>query len=133
MTLILTNDDVAKLVTMRECIDIIEEGFRALGRGEASGRPRSLNYSPLKPGEPDDYYAFTTCDAALPSRQTHILRITSDRMAIRRDGGDFDQLTGASITPRAVVKAIKETLLYFEAHRDDVFARIGVPAEAEQE
>lgn len=55
------------------------------------------------------------------------------RWAIRRDGGDFDQLTGASITPRAVVKAIKETLLYFEAHRDDVFARIGVPAEAEQE
>ena len=87
MTLILTNDDVEQLVTMAECIDIIEEGFRALGRGEASGRPRSLNYSPLRPGDPDDYYAFTTCDAALPSRQTHILRITSDRMAIRRDGG----------------------------------------------
>ena len=38
MTLILTNDDVAQLVTMAECIDIIEEGFRALGRGEASLR-----------------------------------------------------------------------------------------------
>jgi Na+-translocating ferredoxin:NAD+ oxidoreductase subunit G len=44
------------------------------------------------------------------------------RWAIRRDGGDFDQLTGASITPRAVVKAIKETLLYFQTHRDEVFA-----------
>lgn len=47
---------------------------------------------------------------------------TEDRWAIKRDGGDFDQLTGASITPRAVVKAIKETLIYFEANRDNVFA-----------
>jgi electron transport complex protein RnfG len=52
------------------------------------------------------------------------------RWAIRRDGGDFDQLTGASITPRAVVKAIKETLLYFETHRDEVFARATPTADA---
>jgi electron transport complex protein RnfG len=45
-----------------------------------------------------------------------------DRWAIRRDGGAFDQLTGASITPRAVVRAVKETLLYFEANRDEIFA-----------
>ena len=44
-----------------------------------------------------------------------------DRWAIRRDGGAFDQLTGASITPRAVVGAVKQTLLYFEANRDSVF------------
>lgn len=42
--------------------------------------------------------------------------------AIRRDGGTFDQLTGASITPRAVIKAIRETLVYFDANRDAVFA-----------
>lgn len=42
--------------------------------------------------------------------------------AIRRDGGVFDQLTGASITPRAVIKAIRETLIYFEANKDEVFA-----------
>jgi len=42
--------------------------------------------------------------------------------AIRRDAGAFDQLTGASVTPRAVVKAVKETLLYFEANRDSVFS-----------
>jgi ornithine cyclodeaminase/alanine dehydrogenase-like protein (mu-crystallin family) len=87
MTLILTNADVEQLVTMADCVDIIEDAFRSLGRGEASGRPRSLNYSPLRPGEPDDYYAFTTCDAALPSRGVHILRLTSDRMAIRRTNG----------------------------------------------
>lgn len=42
--------------------------------------------------------------------------------AIRRDGGEFEQLTGASVTPRAVIKAIRETLLYFEAHQEIIFA-----------
>ncbi len=41
--------------------------------------------------------------------------------ALSRDGGDFDQVTGASITSRAVVKAIQATLLYFEANRDSIF------------
>jgi electron transport complex protein RnfG len=42
--------------------------------------------------------------------------------AIRTDGGQFDQLTGASVTPRAVIKAIRNTLLYFETHRDEIFS-----------
>ena len=41
---------------------------------------------------------------------------------LKVDGGEFDQLTGASVTPRAIVKAMRDTLLYFEAHRDSVFA-----------
>lgn len=45
-----------------------------------------------------------------------------DGWAIKRDGGDFDQLTGASVTPRAVIKAITETLVYFDAHGDELFA-----------
>lgn len=40
---------------------------------------------------------------------------------IRRDGGEFDQLSGASVTPRAVINAVRETLLYFDANRDRVF------------
>lgn len=50
--------------------------------------------------------------------------------AIRSDGGEFDQLTGASVTPRAVIKAIRETLLYFDAQRDEIFA---APASGESE
>jgi electron transport complex protein RnfG len=48
--------------------------------------------------------------------------------SIKRDGGVFDQLTGASITPRAVIRAIRETLLYFEANSEQVFAQ-AAPAE----
>lgn len=46
----------------------------------------------------------------------------ADRWKIKRDGGDFDQLTGASVTPRAIVKAVKKTLLYFEANAVVIFA-----------
>jgi H+/Na+-translocating ferredoxin:NAD+ oxidoreductase subunit G len=34
------------------------------------------------------------------------------RWKVRKDGGDFDQLTGATVTPRAVVAAVRNTLLY---------------------
>jgi electron transport complex protein RnfG len=41
--------------------------------------------------------------------------------AIKRDGGAFDQFSGASITPRSVVNAVRQTLEYFEENRDAVF------------
>ena len=41
---------------------------------------------------------------------------------IRSDGGRFDQLTGASVTSRAVVKAIYQTLEYYEANSEMIFA-----------
>lgn len=49
---------------------------------------------------------------------------------VERDGGAFDQFTGATITPRAVVKAVKRTLLYFDAHREDLFADEATSANA---
>ncbi len=35
--------------------------------------------------------------------------------AVKKDGGDFDQFTGATITPRAVVNAVKRAGLYAES------------------
>ena len=44
--------------------------------------------------------------------------------AVKKDGGVFDQFTGATITPRALVKAVKGGLEFFAVHRalllDDV-------------
>lgn len=42
--------------------------------------------------------------------------------AVEQDGGVFDAFTGATITPRAVVEAVRNALIYFEAHRDLIFA-----------
>ena len=58
-----------------------------------------------------------------------LLNPTEDRWKIKRDGGDFDQLSGASITSRSVVKALRETLVYFNANRDSVFAPDAEPQE----
>ncbi|MGD8430813.1 MAG: electron transport complex subunit RsxG [Ectothiorhodospiraceae bacterium] len=46
-----------------------------------------------------------------------------ENWAVARDGGAFDQLTGATITPRAVVKAVHKALLYFRDHREALFRR----------
>ena len=44
-----------------------------------------------------------------------------ERWKVRRDGGDFDQLTGATITPRAIVKAVRQSLLYYRDHQEELF------------
>lgn len=36
---------------------------------------------------------------------------------VKKDGGVFDQFTGATITPRAVTKAVYQAQLYFQEHR----------------
>lgn len=43
------------------------------------------------------------------------------RWAIRKDGGEFDQFTGASVTPRAIIKAVRRTLEYHRAQREKLF------------
>ena len=42
---------------------------------------------------------------------------------VKKDGGDFDQFTGATITPRAYVKAVRNTLLYFNANKQQIFSQ----------
>ena len=41
---------------------------------------------------------------------------------VKKDGGKFDYMTGATITPRAVVKAVHKALQYFAQHRERLFA-----------
>lgn len=60
------------------------------------------------------------------SRSNWINQFTGKRLGapvetawkVRKDGGQFDYLTGATITPRAVVKAVHKALRYFEEHRE---------------
>lgn len=54
---------------------------------------------------------------------------------VTRDGGVFDQFTGATITPRAVVKAVRKTLGYFALNRAALFsepAQSGVDSPIEE-
>jgi electron transport complex protein RnfG len=42
---------------------------------------------------------------------------------VKKDGGQFDYMAGATITPRAVVKAVHKALQYFALHHDTLFAQ----------
>ncbi|MCQ4349005.1 electron transport complex subunit RsxG [Pseudomonas stutzeri] len=50
--------------------------------------------------------------------------------AVKKDQGQFDQFAGATITPRAVVKAVHHALQYFDAHRAEL---LGLAETAVQE
>ncbi len=48
--------------------------------------------------------------------------LANARWAVRKDGGDFDQFTGATITPRAVVGAVRKGLKFFQTNRAAILA-----------
>ncbi|ROV61979.1 electron transport complex subunit RsxG [Vibrio ponticus] len=53
-------------------------------------------------------------------------QVTEDNQAswhVRKDGGQFDQFTGATITPRAVVKSVKRTVDYINQNREQLLAQ----------
>jgi electron transport complex protein RnfG len=52
-----------------------------------------------------------------------LLSENDNRWAVTKDNGMFDQFTGATITPRAVVKAVRKTLLYFKDNKHSLLTR----------
>ena len=52
---------------------------------------------------------------------------------VKKEGGDFDQFTGATITPRAVVNQILKSLQYFENDRERLLTISAVNAALEME
>ena len=55
-----------------------------------------------------------------------------DKWTVKRDGGEFDQFTGATITPRSIVNAVKNTLIYVKQQGDQLFVPVdtGAPTPA---
>ena len=52
--------------------------------------------------------------------------------AVKKDKGDFDQFAGATITPRAVVKAVHRALQYFDAHQAELLGQPAAQPTAEE-
>ena len=46
-----------------------------------------------------------------------------ERWAVAPDGGRFDAFTGATVTPRAVVRAVRDVLIYFDGRQAELFER----------
>ncbi len=49
----------------------------------------------------------------------------TNEWTLKRDGGSFDHITGATVTSRAVLQAARNAVLYFAAHRQDILAASG--------
>lgn len=56
---------------------------------------------------------------------------TTERWTVKKERGDFDQFAGATITPRAVVKAVQRALQFFDANQANLFAQ-GLAANAQE-
>ena len=51
-------------------------------------------------------------------------RYKEDDWQVKKDGGQFDYMAGATITPRAVVKAVHKAVHYYEENHEKLFAAI---------
>jgi len=55
---------------------------------------------------------------------------SNTRWQVKKDGGDIDAITGATITPRAVVASIADGLAWYERVREQLLAAAATPAPA---
>jgi electron transport complex protein RnfG len=60
-------------------------------------------------------------DWILQFKGLSLTRPEGSKWEVKKDGGQFDQFTGATITPRAVVQAIKNALYFFDNNQDELF------------
>jgi ornithine cyclodeaminase/alanine dehydrogenase-like protein (mu-crystallin family) len=84
MTLILSNDDVAKLLTMQECIDVLEDVYVELSEGRGVNRVRSDCLVPSGQGEA--VYSLKSMDGVIPKLGIGAVRIDSDIVTWPRQG-----------------------------------------------
>jgi alanine dehydrogenase len=84
MTLVLSNDDVEKLLTMRDCIDTFDTAYVELGEGRAVSRTRSDSFT--KTSREDALYSLKSMDGIVPGLGVGAVRINSDLITWPRDG-----------------------------------------------
>lgn len=77
MTILLSNDDVARLLTMPECIAALEEAYVELAEGRGVNRIRSDCLVPVK-DNPEALYGLKSMDGVIPKFGIGAVRIDSD-------------------------------------------------------
>ena len=85
MTLIFSNDDIEKVLTMRDTIDVLEDAYVELGEGRAVTRTRSDSFT--KTSRPDALYSLKSMDGIVPKLGVGAVRINSDLITWPKDGG----------------------------------------------
>ena len=99
------NGDIRILIGINAAGTIL--GVRVISHRETPGLG-----DPIEAGKSDWVLGFAQKSLQQPDQ---------DGWAVKRDGGEFDQFTGATVSPRAVVTAVHTTLLYFQANKRALF------------
>jgi len=76
MTLILSNDDVRKALSVKECLDVMEDSYREQAASRAVNRPTCHSYLPHS--LPNATYSFKSVDGGVGKYGVLALRVTSD-------------------------------------------------------
>ena len=87
MTLILSNDDVEKLLTMRDCIEVMEEVYVELAEGRGVSRTRSDCFTPT--ARADALYSLKSMDGVIPKLGIGAVRINSDIITWPKRGNNM--------------------------------------------
>jgi ornithine cyclodeaminase/alanine dehydrogenase-like protein (mu-crystallin family) len=85
MTLVLSNDDIERLLTMHDYVAVIEDAYRELAAGRGVVRPRSDSLAPT--ATPDAVYGLKSADGIAPKFGTAAVRINSDIITYPEVGG----------------------------------------------
>jgi alanine dehydrogenase len=88
MTLILSNDDVGKLITMPDCIAVLEEAYVELADGRGVSRTRSDCITPTT-GREDALYSLKSMDGVIPKLGVGAVRINSDIITWPKKGNNI--------------------------------------------
>lgn len=75
MTLVLSNEEIGRLISMDEVIERLDVTYQDLGNGAAQNRPRSDIYGPFRDNA---RYIFKTMDGMVPRFEAAAVRLNSD-------------------------------------------------------
>ena len=75
MTLLLNNEEIAQLISTKECVEILEEGYRECGLGQAAHRRRSNIIVPTGEGKT---FVFANFEGTVLKSGYHAIRLRSD-------------------------------------------------------
>jgi alanine dehydrogenase len=84
MTLLLTNEDVERALTMRDCIDVLERAYPDLGEGVGVSRTVSQIFTPTNYSK-DALYSFKSMDGVAPFAEIAAIRLTSEILTWPKD------------------------------------------------
>jgi|SRR6185312_11409868 len=99
MTLILSNDEIDSILTMQDCIDVLEDAYRELAMGRGVSRTRSDSFSPTT--RPDALYSLKSMDGIVPKLGVGAVRINSDIVTWPKEAGGNERRVKVPAAPNA--------------------------------